>query len=83
MLTQASLYDTPLSLCAAHHDHGSEGDPVHCGKILLKSGADPTFTDDHSDPRVIVAIAHSPVSIHICVHATYCSLELLTMADNF
>jgi hypothetical protein len=56
---------------------------MHCGKILLKSGADPTFPNDFTPPPVISALQLNAVSIHINQDATYYVLDLLTTADTF
>ncbi|GAB7325794.1 hypothetical protein MBLNU13_g09883t1 [Cladosporium sp. NU13] len=36
------------------------GNITRCGKILLKSGADPTLTDGKTDPPVVTAMMSSP-----------------------
>jgi hypothetical protein len=54
---------------------------MHCGKILLKSGADPTFPNDVTPPPVINTLQMNHVSIQINQYATYYVLDLLTTAD--
>lgn len=58
-------------------------DSLYCGKILLKSGADPTFDHDDMPPPVIDALLYNAVSIHIYQHANDYTLDLLTTADTF
>ena len=65
-------YATPLQLCIRDEEfyHSHEGG-LCCGNILLKSGADPTFSDEIGLPPVLSAMMDNPVSIHVCPHLSY------------
>jgi hypothetical protein len=56
---------------------------AHCGKILLKSGADPTFANADIIPPVSQAMERNPVSIRIYQHTAYYSPGLLTRVGAF
>ena len=83
-LTQASESDAPLSLCSLDllDEYDVDGRATRCGKILLKSGADPTITDGDMEPPVVTAMMFSPVGTRISRHAAWGCFELLTTADN-